>query len=144
MLQLVDVHLAEALETLPLDVLGFAIALRQLLGELVSVFVAERPIGLTAHLRAEQRRLRRIHATRLDQRLHVLVEQGQHQASNVAAVDVGVTQDNDASIAGCVELEVLARTAADGGEQRLGFGVCLLYTSPSPRDRTRSRMPSSA
>ena len=25
-----------------------------------------------------------------------------------------------------------------------GFKVCLLYTSPSPRDRTRSRMPSSA
>ena len=24
------------------------------------------------------------------------------------------------------------------------IGVCLLYTSPSPRDRTRSRMPSSA
>ena len=24
------------------------------------------------------------------------------------------------------------------------FGPCLLYTSPSPRDRTRSRMPSSA
>ena len=31
---------------------------------------------------------------------------------------------------------------ADGG---LGLGMtCLLYTSPSPRDRTRSRMPSSA
>jgi len=33
-------------------------------------------------------------------------------------------------------------------EQTLGDvvqgGVCLLYTSPSPRDRTRSRMPSSA
>ena len=28
----------------------------------------------------------------------------------------------------------------DGG----GLGGCLLYTSPSPRDRTRSRMPSSA
>ena len=33
---------------------------------------------------------------------------------------------------------------------KTGFGViesvkaCLLYTSPSPRDRTRSRMPSSA
>ena len=26
----------------------------------------------------------------------------------------------------------------------LRFGICLLYTSPSPRDRTRSRMPSSA
>ena len=25
-----------------------------------------------------------------------------------------------------------------------GRGICLLYTSPSPRDRTRSRMPSSA
>ena len=25
-----------------------------------------------------------------------------------------------------------------------GFASCLLYTSPSPRDRTRSRMPSSA
>ena len=24
------------------------------------------------------------------------------------------------------------------------WGACLLYTSPSPRDRTRSRMPSSA
>ena len=27
---------------------------------------------------------------------------------------------------------------------RVGFNSCLLYTSPSPRDRTRSRMPSSA
>ena len=25
-----------------------------------------------------------------------------------------------------------------------GFGACLLYTSPSPRDRSLSRMPSSA
>ena len=25
-----------------------------------------------------------------------------------------------------------------------GIKICLLYTSPSPRDRTRSRMPSSA
>ena len=28
--------------------------------------------------------------------------------------------------------------------QFAGYYVCLLYTSPSPRDRTRSRMPSSA
>ena len=26
----------------------------------------------------------------------------------------------------------------------IAFTLCLLYTSPSPRDRTRSRMPSSA
>ena len=29
-------------------------------------------------------------------------------------------------------------------EMQCDFYVCLLYTSPSPRDRTRSRMPSSA
>ena len=28
--------------------------------------------------------------------------------------------------------------------ENLSYGPCLLYTSPSPRDRTRSRMPSSA
>ena len=35
----------------------------------------------------------------------------------------------------------------DGAETDLDLGhyeSCLLYTSPSPRDRTRSRMPSSA
>ena len=46
-----------------------------------------------------------------------------------------------------------AQDAAVGGYQlsrfqlvgQLAYGnVCLLYTSPSPRDRTRSRMPSSA
>ena len=31
-----------------------------------------------------------------------------------------------------------------GGETMYGYYTCLLYTSPSPRDRTRSRMPSSA
>src|SRR5665213_3885196 len=28
--------------------------------------------------------------------------------------------------------------------QPVGLGICLLYTSPSPRDRQKSRMPSSA
>ena len=31
-----------------------------------------------------------------------------------------------------------------GGLRINNFKTCLLYTSPSPRDRTRSRMPSSA
>ena len=36
-----------------------------------------------------------------------------------------------------------------GGAEYIGWenyekAICLLYTSPSPRDRTRSRMPSSA
>ena len=36
-----------------------------------------------------------------------------------------------------VKVEAGVLPAADGS-------ACLLYTSPSPRDRTRSRMPSSA
>ena len=31
-----------------------------------------------------------------------------------------------------------------GLSSALSHSICLLYTSPSPRDRTRSRMPSSA
>ena len=34
--------------------------------------------------------------------------------------------------------------AALGGLAAVVVSICLLYTSPSPRDRTRSRMPSSA
>ena len=34
--------------------------------------------------------------------------------------------------------------AGMGTANTLSFDFCLLYTSPSPRDRTRSRMPSSA
>ena len=33
---------------------------------------------------------------------------------------------------------------AKSGVEIIWDGTCLLYTSPSPRDRTRSRMPSSA
>ena len=40
-----------------------------------------------------------------------------------------------------------AAAGGDGGaaaEEQTEFDVCLLYTSPSPRDRQKSRMPSSA
>ena len=42
-----------------------------------------------------------------------------------------------------VELFVMALEKL-GGETEEQMYFCLLYTSPSPRDRTRSRMPSSA
>ena len=35
-------------------------------------------------------------------------------------------------------------TEQETGDADTMIGSCLLYTSPSPRDRTRSRMPSSA
>ena len=41
--------------------------------------------------------------------------------------------------------ELIGQTHYDPGPLFLGLrDSCLLYTSPSPRDRTRSRMPSSA
>ena len=36
------------------------------------------------------------------------------------------------------------RAVGEGIATAIQDGFCLLYTSPSPRDRTRSRMPSSA
>ena len=41
------------------------------------------------------------------------------------------------------EIEIINELSASVYNRVLNY-VCLLYTSPSPRDRTRSRMPSSA
>ena len=53
----------------------------------------------------------------------------------LGVVDPGV-RDVREDLAGDVPVDVLTEANV--------LGVCLLYTSPSPRDRTRSRMPSSA
>ena len=42
------------------------------------------------------------------------------------------------------ELQIPYKTSPINIGQGDQFTPCLLYTSPSPRDRTRSRMPSSA
>ena len=39
---------------------------------------------------------------------------------------------------------VASKVTVDAQERKPQVERCLLYTSPSPRDRTRSRMPSSA
>ena len=53
----------------------------------------------------------------------------------IAGVETGlVAVSNTDCDRGALEARIVA--AVDGG--------CLLYTSPSPRDRTRSRMPASA
>ena len=41
-------------------------------------------------------------------------------------------------------VKVKHETRIPEGTYKLTLRSCLLYTSPSPRDRTRSRMPSSA
>ena len=43
-----------------------------------------------------------------------------------------------------IDTSELVEAASDGDRHILYPNTCLLYTSPSPRDRTRSRMPSSA
>ena len=58
-----------------------------------------------------------------------LRQAGMHQCVVAQAVDQGVRR------AGIEQAQMVGQE---------GVGGCLLYTSPSPRDRTRSRMPSSA
>ena len=57
-------------------------------------------------------------------------------AAHAAEVNAWVVIDNNDT--------VTIRIARSEMGQGTLTGLCLLYTSPSPRDRTRSRMPSSA
>ena len=71
--------------------------------------------------------------TQLSQLLH-LVEQGEE----VVIARAGVP------IARLVSWQDQDRTVAAPGAMRGRIQICLLYTSPSPRDQRGSRMPSSA
>ena len=43
------------------------------------------------------------------------------------------------------DIPIILLTAKSGTDSKIeGLEICLLYTSPSPRDRQKSRMPSSA
>ena len=64
----------------------------------------------------------------------------------LAACGSGVAVASDGQESEAVSAGPLVFTVDDvSGDEALAEGqLCLLYTSPSPRDRTRSRMPSSA
>ena len=63
----------------------------------------------------------------------------------VAGYDVFYEASDDCTVAHFVDgLCRAAELAGQAGVMLALENVCLLYTSPSPRDRTRSRMPSSA
>ena len=58
---------------------------------------------------------------------------------------LGIDLESAAQLASCsIDALIQLHTAEIYTVYCLGFLPCLLYTSPSPRDRTRSRMPSSA
>ena len=58
--------------------------------------------------------------------------------TNLAAIG-GLTNEKDV-----IFMDADAHACIIDGTRLTGASTCLLYTSPSPRDRTRSRMPSSA
>ena len=103
--QLVGVHLAEPL--VALDRLLVALALALQVGEHLAhlgLGVGVDDVVLLAagvdDLDAVQRRDRGEHPAVLDQRAHVAVEQGEQQAPDVGAVDVGVGHQDDPAVAG--------------------------------------------
>ena len=92
------------------------------------------------------------------QRGHLLTEQVNPASTDLDALSteelVGVFVAEDrrpqeavagASAALAEAIEAIAERIQAGGRLfYLGAGTCLLYTSPSPRDKRQSRMPSSA
>ena len=67
-----------------------------------------------------------------------------HDGTPITADDVAFTFNliKDIDVKSPLESNFLGVEVQKRGDYELYF--CLLYTSPSPRDRTRSRMPSSA
>ena len=56
---------------------------------------------------------------------------------------VSVSQDNNTIVVSPTSTKRISRER-HGLSRTLVANICLLYTSPSPRDRQKSRMPSSA
>ena len=67
-------------------------------------------------------------------------------ASNGSALvnELGINVDFLRGIGPIASQLLLNQSPSKSIESLSVYQVCLLYTSPSPRDRTRSRMPSSA
>ena len=74
----------------------------------------------------------------------------QGELAGTYADEVVVTEEDDRDCDGADIMNMIAGGAEKAGKVRdqnlflVHDRTCLLYTSPSPRDRTRSRMPSSA
>ncbi len=59
----------------------------------------------------------------LDDVGEVAEEEGQQQRADVAAVHVGIGHDDDTSVAQTFEIEVIADTGSQRGDERLDFVV---------------------
>ena len=62
------------------------------------------------------------------------VEEREQQRADVGAVDVGVRHDDDLVVAELLDVEVVADSAADGGDERLHFLVLEHLVEPGALD----------
>jgi len=127
--QLLGVHLTEAFQ--PPE-----------LGLVIGVLLEEhvlRVIVLEIHLRLRdlggvQGRLGDVHMTPFDELSHLAEQERQQQRPDVAAVDVGVGQQDDLVVADLLDVEVLAEAGADGRDERLDLGVLQHLVDPGAFD----------
>ena len=63
---------------------------------------------------------------------------------NVGIIGDKIVEISEEDLKGVVEIDVKGLVVSPGFIDLHVHGICLLYTSPSPRDATLSRMPSSA
>ena len=89
-------------------------------------------------------RLRNLGLIQASRASNELLWAGHTTGNSVATSEIKA--NGSATFAGFVASSKLISGIENGGSSDLAVGIynCLLYTSPSPRDRTRSRMPSSA
>src|SRR5215208_284209 len=117
--QLVRVHLPKALEATDAGVAVGAQARQRLLQLPVVVDVVV--LALVRDL--VERRLRYVHVAGLDQLLHVPVQEGQHQRTDMTPVHVGVGHDDDLVVAGLPYVEGLPHSGAYGADHGLYLDV---------------------
>ena len=69
---------------------------------------------------------------------------GHYSVGNVQTLDLIDSVGDAEAFCRSNVLKYASRYDRKGSARKDIIKICLLYTSPSPRDRTRSRMPSSA
>ena len=75
--------------------------------------------------------------------MRVDLDQGETMIQSIGVIGAGQMGNGIAQVAACAGYDVVMIDIKDEYVDK-GLGTCLLYTSPSPRDLSTSRMPSSA
>ena len=68
----------------------------------------------------------------------------EERAGSLELADLTIRTGHNSADAGAIRMEASSTLTVSRVVFRGHVGICLLYTSPSPRDKRQSRMPSSA